>query len=185
MCFLFLFNCWYFFLSMRAFVFNRGREQLWTEKANASGLFYLFFSFFPPPLPATEGGGGEGVVERCACCETTPLSLPRGVSPGGVLEREREREGEQYTTSFYWAQTLTQQTRVRKEGREWGKGRWTLWGWKSCQTQTCTDGDRRDRTAMQAWLGTASGESASNLYLRNLQLDTGWLLLSTNFIEVF
>lgn len=47
----------------------------------------------------------------------------------------------------------------RKRKSEGAEGRWTPWGWKSCQTPTCTGGDRRGQTAMEARPGNASGES--------------------------
>lgn len=153
---------------------SEGKETVGVKprKGKCLSLLLRLFPLSPPeafsPLPAA-GGGEEAqeVFDRCAGCETTPLyvSFLKGVSPGGVLFW-RERTTARLNTHtfirilFLWTE-CSQQTRSRKEGREgeWeAKGRWTLWGWKSCQTQTCTDEDRRDQTAMEVWQGTASGE---------------------------
>lgn len=105
--------------------------------------------------------------------ETTPLYLPflKVVNLWEVCVSHCRR-------SLFLVQTWTpareltpwsrcsQHSRGKKEGNKKGKrksegaeGRWTLWGWKSCQTPTCTGGDRRGQTAMGARPGNASGES--------------------------
>lgn len=104
--------------------------------------------------------------------ETTPLYLPflKVVNLWEVCLSHNCRR------SLYLVQTCTRareltpwsrcsRHRGKKEGNKKGKrksegaeGRWTPWGWKSCQTQTCTGGDRRGQTAMEARLGNASGE---------------------------
>lgn len=83
---------------------------------------------------------GQEVFDRCAGCKTTPLyvSFLKGVSPGGVFERERTRAEQDLiflfgsgisTHTFFRAFCVTersQQTRARKEGRKGGseeKGR--------------------------------------------------------------
>lgn len=54
-----------------------------------------------------EGEEGQEVFDRCAGYETTPLymSFLKGVSPGGVFERENESSTR--PNLFFLAQTLT------------------------------------------------------------------------------
>lgn len=94
---------------------------------SSSAALSPFSSWGVPPLPAV--GGGGGVFDRCAGCETTPLyvSFLKGVSPGGVLFW-RERTTARLSTHtfirvlFLWTE-CSQQTRGRKEGREGGRVR--------------------------------------------------------------
>lgn len=136
-------------------------------------LFLLFSEAFSRYLLQEGGGEEQEVFDRCAACETTPLYMSslKAVSPGGVRGRTSVATRlhllfwieHWHTLEYYCGLRVFSRQRGRKEGREGErpKGRWTLWGWKSCQTQTCTDEDRRDQTAMGVWLGTASGESTS------------------------
>lgn len=108
-------------------------------------------------------GEGEGVhAVRPHLC----LSSLKGVSPGGEFERAARATltfsnlgSQAFFKAFYCDPSVFSSREVgRKErGRE-ARRRWSLWGWKSCQTQTCTDADRRDQTVMEIWQQTASGE---------------------------